>query len=233
MITYFLEEQVQNNLNGDYNDFQTRNYPPSQHQLHFNDDNVVAYCKNLDNSFHPSSQLNNLHNTDNYNYHYGNKILQNQMMSNIRSEQEFNRQQPQNFVNRDAYNHQQYNRSNGRNVPAQEFNMQQRFNITENPNMNNINGRNVTNVRSNNLGHDHSNNYKMSNDYFNHNEDQPLLQSAPAARIVNRQMSSAKYEPPQYAVAMTSSLTSQRDMHLKSYIKPLPKLPHDFGIKLL
>lgn len=131
------------------------------------------------------------------------------------------------------------------------------FNITENPNL--LNSRENYNIRENytsiencnmqppsrtgaggrlSSGSDPMRNH-LGNSYVIR-ENEPLLHQTPVAKVMPRPQNPAKYEPPRYAspspnVLLQQQLHTQRNASqpfIKTYMKPLPKLPHESG-KLL
>ncbi|XP_037921658.1 Ca(2+)/calmodulin-responsive adenylate cyclase isoform X2 [Hermetia illucens] len=156
------------------------------------------------------------------------------------------RENNHNYFKRDHYNTNNYHHNH-------QQSLRDNFNITENPNImnnhesyniresygqmesyNNISRRDQLNVRNH-----------FNNNYSSCRENEPLLHPGPVAKVMPRQQNPPKYEPPRYTcpspvstplpmqqapnlskATVTSNLRSNTPL-LRTYMKPLPKLPPD------
>ncbi|KAJ6638235.1 Ca(2+)/calmodulin-responsive adenylate cyclase [Pseudolycoriella hygida] len=135
---------------------------------------------------------------------------------------------------RDPYNHQQL-------MSAQNYH-RETFNITENPNLSN--NRDNYNIRenfssvencTNGLRREPMNVRNQFNNNYTIRENEPLLHSAPVAKVMPRPQNPPKYEPPRYATPSPNVVLQQHQQSaqrnsapfIKTYMKPLPKLPQE------
>lgn len=151
--------------------------------------------------------------------------------------------------------HQQSHHPHQQHHQHQQNYHRENFNITENPNL--LNSRENYNIRENytsiencnmqppsrtgaggrlSSGSDPMRNH-LGNSYVIR-ENEPLLHQTPVAKVMPRPQNPAKYEPPRYAspspnVILQQQLHTQRNASsqpfIKTYMKPLPKLPHESG----